>query len=73
MFDKSKFGMVGFLGVASAVEKLGDVFNTQLLPGVGAGIRYKMIPSMKINIGFDAAIGRDDYSLTFRIGETFGR
>jgi outer membrane protein assembly factor BamA len=73
MFNKSKFGMVGFLGVASAVEKFGDVFSSELLPGVGAGIRYKLIPSMGVNIGFDAGIGRDDYSLTFRIGETFGR
>lgn len=73
MFNESKFGMVGFLGVASAVEKFGDIFSSQLLPGAGAGVRYKLIPSMHVNIGFDAAVGRDDYSLTFRIGETFGR
>ncbi|MGQ7945911.1 BamA/TamA family outer membrane protein [Flavobacterium sp. WC2509] len=73
MFKESKFGVVGFLGIASAVEKFNDIFSTELLPGVGAGVRYKIIPSMKINIGFDAGIGRDDYSLTFRIGEAFGR
>ena len=65
--------MVGFLGVASAVEKFSDIFSSELLPGVGAGLRYRMIPSMKINIGVDGGIGKDDRSLTFRIGESFGR
>jgi len=32
-----------------------------------------MIPSEKINIGIDGAIGKDDYSITFRIGEAFAR
>ncbi len=73
MFNNSRFGMVGFLGIASAVESFSDIFHTNLLPGGGAGVRYRMIPSMKINIGVDVGFGKDDYSLTFRIGETFGR
>ncbi|HSD14906.1 MAG TPA: BamA/TamA family outer membrane protein [Flavobacterium sp.] len=72
-FDQSKFGMVGFLGVASAVESFSDVFDSQILPGGGAGLRYRLIPSMNVNIGVDVGFGKDDYSLTFRIGETFGR
>ncbi|MCU7549082.1 outer membrane protein assembly factor [Chitinophagaceae bacterium LB-8] len=73
MFSNSKFGMVGFLGVASAVESFSDIFNTSLLPGVGAGLRYRIIPSMKVNVGVDVGFGKDDYSLTFRIGESFAR
>jgi len=65
--------MVGFLGIASAVESFSDIFNTALLPGGGVGVRYRMIPAMKINIGIDVGFGKDDYSLSFKIGESFAR
>jgi hypothetical protein len=68
-----KFGMVGFVGVASAVENLPDIFDEELLPGAGVGIRYLMIPKERINIGIDVAKGKDDWGLYFRIGESFGR
>lgn len=68
-----RFGMVGFLGVASAVEKLGDLFKNELLPGIGFGLRYLMIPKERINVGVDVAVGKDDWGLYFRIGEAFAR
>ena len=68
-----RWGMVAFAGVASAVAKLSDIPDNDLLPGVGAGIRFKMLPKEKINIGIDGAVGKNDYSITFRIGEAFGR
>jgi hemolysin activation/secretion protein len=67
-----RWGMVAFAGVASAVKKFSDVTD-EILPGAGAGLRWKMLPSEKVNIGIDGAIGKDDYSITFRIGESFGR
>ncbi len=73
MFNNSRFGTVGFLGVASAVESFSDIFNSSLLPGAGVGLRYRLIRSLKINIGVDVGFGKDDYSLTFRIGEAFAR
>ena len=68
-----RWGMVAFAGVASAVEKFSDIPDSDFLPGVGAGIRFKMLPAEKINIGIDAGVGKGDYSITFRIGESFGR
>jgi hemolysin activation/secretion protein len=68
-----KFGMVGFLGVASAVDTFGDVFDSELLPGAGVGLRYLMIEKERINIGMDIAKGKGDWGLYFRIGESFGR
>lgn len=68
-----RFGMVGFFGLASAVENFSDIFDSKILPGIGAGFRFRMIPSEKINIGIDGAVGRGDYSISFRIGETFTR
>ena len=68
-----RLGMVGFAGVATAVEKAGDIFNTGLLPGAGVGLRYLMIPEERINVGIDIAKGKGDWGLYFRIGESFGR
>ena len=65
--------MVGFAGIATAVEKVGDIFENELLPGAGVGIRYLMIPKERINIGIDVAKGKGDWGLYFRIGESFGR
>lgn len=68
-----KLGMVGFFGLASAVEQIGDIPQETLLPGAGIGFRYMMIPKERINIGLDVAKGKDDWGIYFRIGESFGR
>ena len=68
-----RWGMVAFAGVASAVAKFSDIAMKDLLPGVGAGIRFKMLPNERINIGIDAGVGKGDYSITFRIGEALSR
>jgi hypothetical protein len=68
-----KLGMVGFFGLASAVDKIGDITTSELLPGVGVGMRYLVIPKERINIGIDIAKGKGDWGLYFRIGESFGR
>ena len=70
---KNKFGMVGFFGMATAVETLSDLNRAPFLPGGGLGIRYMAIEKMRINIGLDAALGKDDWGVYFRIGESFGR
>ncbi|TLX72454.1 hypothetical protein E9993_18150 [Labilibacter sediminis] len=67
-----KWGMVGFAGVATAVNSPGEIKFKDLLPGAGVGVRYMAIPSEKINIGVDVAVGQDDWGLYFRIAETFG-
>lgn len=68
-----KFGMVGFVGVGSAVNEIGDIPDSDFLPSIGFGIRYLMIAKEKVNIGIDVGVGKDDWSLTFRIGEAFSR
>ncbi len=68
-----KWGLVAFAGLATAVAKFSDIPDSPLLPGVGVGLRFRMLPSEKINIGVDAGVGKGDYSITFRIGEAFGR
>lgn len=73
MFNNSRFGMVGFFGVATAVENASDIFDSTLLPGGGVGVRFRLIPALKVNVGVDVGLGKDDYSLSFKIGEAFGR
>lgn len=68
-----KLGMVGFMGLATAVETISDIPQSELLPGVGVGFRYLLLASERVNIGFDVAVGKDDWGMYFRIGESFGR
>ncbi len=68
-----RLGMVGFAGIASAVDQFGDIFQSELLPGAGVGFRYMMIEKERINVGIDVAKGKGDWGLYFRIGESFGR
>jgi len=67
-----KWGMVAFGGIATAVETLDKITWKGLLPGAGVGIRYMAVPSEKINIGLDVAVGQNDWGIYFRIGEVFG-
>lgn len=68
-----RWGFVAFGGVATAINSSADLQFDNLLPAVGAGIRFLAIPSAKINIGIDVAVGKDDWGLYFRIGEAFTR
>ena len=69
---KNKFGVVGFAGLAAAFTSEKDKNKwSGILPGVGAGVRYKAIPARRINVGIDAAVGKEDWGVYFRIGEAF--
>lgn len=67
-----KWGMVAFGGIATAVNSLSEIKFDRLLPAIGVGVRYMAIPSEKINIGIDVAIGKNDWGMYFRIAEAFG-
>jgi hypothetical protein len=79
-----KWGYVGFAGLGIAYRKseegaaAGDWYNSgaswsKPLPSLGAGIRYQVIEkaNQKINAGIDAAVGRGDWGIYFRITEAF--
>ena len=71
--NDSKFGFVGFLGVATVFESVNEDQNGLILPGVGAGIRYVVSEETHMNVGMDIAAGKNDWGLYFRIGESFSR
>lgn len=66
---ENKFGVVDLFGVATAVESVSKMDNAPFLPGGDFGIRYMAIEKMRINIGIDAALGKDDWGGYFRIGK----
>jgi outer membrane protein assembly factor BamA len=67
-----RWGMVAFGGIATAVDNPSDLTFSGLLPSIGTGIRFMAVPSEKINVGIDVAVGKEDWGLYFRIGEAFG-
>lgn len=70
---KSRFGFVAFGGFAMVTPEISELFDQLVLPGVGAGIRYRILEKEKINLGLDVAVGRNDWSLSFLISDAFSR
>ncbi|MBD8488829.1 BamA/TamA family outer membrane protein [Echinicola sp. CAU 1574] len=66
-----KMGLVGFAGLATIYGSDNTDFNWKLYPGAGVGYRYRAFKDVKFNIGLDAAVGKDDWGIYFRIGEAF--
>lgn len=71
--NESKFGFVGFVGLATVFEAINDDHNGLLLPAGGVGIRYVVSEETHMNVGMDVAVGTNDWGLYFRIGESFNR
>ena len=66
-----KMSAVGFVGLATIYGALNPDQEGILLPGIGAGFRYTVIEEYHMNVGLDAAVGRDDWGIYFRVGEAF--
>lgn len=66
-----KMGLVGFAGAATIYGSDTEYFNWRLYPGAGAGYRYRAFKTEKFNVGLDAAVGKGDWGIYFRIGEAF--
>ncbi|MBP1839692.1 BamA/TamA family outer membrane protein [Formosa algae] len=66
-----KMGVVGFAGVATIYGSDTERFDWKAYPGIGVGYRYRAFEAVKFNIGLDAAVGKGDWGIYFRIGESF--
>lgn len=66
-----KLGFVGFLGVASIFGSINEGDNGLILPGLGTGFRYMVFEKNHMNVGMDIAVGKGDWGLYFKIGESF--
>ena len=66
-----RLGLVGFAGVATVLDALNEEDDGRLLPGVGGGFRVTVEKETNFNIGMDVAVGREDWGVYFRLGESF--
>lgn len=66
-----KMGLVGFAGMATLYGSDVEDNNWKMYPGAGVGYRYRAFKNVKFNVGLDAAVGKDDWGIYFRIGEAF--
>lgn len=71
--NDSKFGFVGFLGLAAVFESINEDHNGKILPGGGAGIRFTVSEETNMNVGIDIAAGKGDWGIYFRVGESFNK
>ncbi|MFV0521966.1 MAG: hypothetical protein ACK5MI_06015 [Mangrovibacterium sp.] len=66
-----KVGFVGFAGLATLYGSSIESYNWKAYPGGGVGVRYRAFKNTRFNIGLDAAVGKEDWGVYFRIGEAF--
>lgn len=63
------WGAVGFAGLATVYKSINASDDGRLLPGAGVGFRFTAFEETRMNIGLDAAVGKGDWGVYFRIGE----
>ena len=66
-----RFGVVGFGGVGWVGKQLSDMAFDDLLPGGGAGLRFKLTRKYPINFRIDYGIGRVGHTVSMGVGEAF--
>lgn len=66
-----RWGMVAFAGVGEVAESLSDFNTDNLLPSVGAGIRFMLSEEHRLNLSVDWARGKDDDAWYFYVTESF--
>lgn len=67
----SRWGFVAFGGTGKVSCALGAIHTGSWLPAGGAGVRFRLIKELPLNMRADFAWGRDDSTFTLAIGEAF--
>ena len=67
----SRWGFVAFGGTGKVSGALGAIHTGSWLPAGGAGVRFRLIKELPLNMRADFAWGRDDSTFTLAIGEAF--
>jgi hypothetical protein len=66
-----RWGFVAFAGAGKVSGALGDIETDDWLPAVGAGVRFRMLRALPLNLRADFGWGRDDSTFTLAVGEAF--
>jgi outer membrane protein assembly factor BamA len=70
-FFRPRFGGVIFAGFGYVVDRPSQIRLEDTLPSAGAGLRFRAIPDMGVNVGVDVGFGKEGASFYFRIMEAF--
>ena len=57
--------------VVNVIKSINKDHDGVILPGIGIGIRFTAFTDNHMNVGLDAAVGKNDWGIYFRIGEAF--
>ncbi len=66
-----RFGVVAFGGFGGVARKFADMRWDELLPGGGAGVRFRLLKKQPINFRVDYGIGKVGHTLSIGILEAF--
>lgn len=66
-----RIGFVAFGGLGEVAPKPADFNSANILPGGGAGVRYRFTRESHLNLRFDYAWGKASHEAYFFIGEAF--
>jgi surface antigen Omp85-like protein len=67
-----RFGVVGFGGIGEVAPGGSQAFRVNnLLPGGGAGIRFQVSKTYRVNVRADFARGKDTWTWSMGVGEAF--
>lgn len=66
-----RFGATAFGGVGEVAPTTGAFSYSDLLPAVGAGLRYKLSTKYHVNLRLDIAQGRNGHTWSMGVGEAF--
>lgn len=67
----NRLGFVAFAGAGEIGPKFQDFTTGNILPGGGAGVRYRITTESHVNLRFDYAWGKSSREAYFFIGEAF--
>jgi hypothetical protein len=67
----SRFGVVAFAGVGGVAAKVTDFGFSDLLPGGGGGLRFRLTKQNPINFRIDYGVGTQGHTLSMGVAEAF--
>lgn len=66
-----RWGMVAFGGAGTVAKALEDSQDDELVPSVGVGLRFMVLPAKRVNLRLDYGRSDGGEAIYFSVGETF--
>ena len=68
---RGRWGFVAFGGVGTVAPSFSEMNADDLLPSVGAGVRFMISEAQRVNLRVDVARGNDETTVHINVGEAF--